>query len=59
MNDTNGSSERISNPAPAIDEVAFQASLSALSMAVEAAAAQRAAETGADTARPGEHQTRF
>jgi methyl-accepting chemotaxis protein len=50
MNETNGLSDQISKTVPAIDEIAFQASLLALSAAVEAAAARRSTGTPADIA---------
>lgn len=59
MNETNGSSEKISKTIPATDEIAFRASLLALSAAVEAAAARRATETTADIARVGDRKNRF
>jgi methyl-accepting chemotaxis protein len=59
MNGTNGSSERIPKTIPATDEIAFQASLLALSEAVEAAAARRSAETAADIARVRKRENRF
>ena len=59
MNETNGSSDQISKTVQAADEIAFQASLLALSAAVEAAAARRATETTADIARVGDRKNRF
>ena len=51
MNQKNDSGEKISKIIPAADQIAFQASLFALSAAVEAAAAEHSAETTADVAR--------
>src|ERR1035438_8481305 len=48
MNETNGSSDQISKTVQTTDEMAFQASLLALSAAVEAAAARRSTETATD-----------
>ena len=59
MNETNGSSDQISKTVQAGDEIAFQASLLALSAAVEAVAARRATETTADIARVNERENRF
>jgi hypothetical protein len=59
MNETNGSSEKLSITIPATDEIAFRASLLALSAAVEAVAARRATETTADIARVNERENRF
>jgi methyl-accepting chemotaxis protein len=59
MNETNGSGEKISKTIPATDEMAFKASLLALSAAVEAAAARRSAETTADIARVRKRENRF
>jgi methyl-accepting chemotaxis protein len=59
MNETNGSSEKLSKTIPATDEIAFRASLLALSAAVEAVAARRATETTADIAQVNERENRF
>ena len=59
MNETNGSSDQISKTIPATDEIAFQASLLALSAAVEAAAVRRSAETTADIARVRKRENSF
>jgi methyl-accepting chemotaxis protein len=59
MNETNGCSEKISKTIPATDEIAFQASLLALSAAVEAAAARRSTETPADIAHVKKRENRF
>ena len=59
MNETNGSSDQISKTTPATDEIAFQASLLALSAAVEAAAVRRSAETTADIARVRKRENSF
>ena len=59
MDETNGSSEKISKTIPATDEIAFQASLLALSAAVEAAAARRSTETAADLARVRKRENNF
>jgi len=58
MNETNGSSQKILKTAQATDEIAFTASLLALSAAVEAAAARRSAETTADIARVRKREKR-
>ena len=59
MNETNGLSDQISKTVPAIDEIAFQASLLALSAAVEAAAARHSTETPADIARLRKRENSF
>ena len=59
MNETNGSSDQISKTVQAADEIAFQASLLALSAAVEAAAVRRSAETTADIARVRKRENSF
>ena len=59
MNEGNGSIDKTSKTVPATDEIAFQASLLALSAAVEAAAARRSAETTADIARVRKRENRF
>jgi methyl-accepting chemotaxis protein len=59
MNETNGSSDQISKTIPATDEIAFQASLLALSAAVEAAAVRRSTETAADIARVRKRENSF
>ena len=59
MNETNGSSEKISKTIPAADEMAFRASLLALSAAVEAAAAQRSTETTTEIARVRKRENTF
>jgi hypothetical protein len=59
MNETNGSSEKISKTIPSTDEIAFQASLLALSAAVEAASPRRSAESTADVARVRKRENRF
>jgi len=59
MNETDSFSEKISKTTPVIDEAAFQASLLALSAAVEAAAARRSAETTADIARVRKFEKSF
>ncbi|MGA2196258.1 MAG: hypothetical protein ABSH40_13410 [Bryobacteraceae bacterium] len=59
MNETNGSSDQISKTEPATDEAAFQASLLALSVAVEAATPRRPAETIADVALGRKRENRF
>jgi methyl-accepting chemotaxis protein len=59
MNETNGSSDQISKTVQAGDEIAFQASLLALSAAVEAAAARRSTETTADIARVRKRENSF
>ena len=59
MNETNGSSDQISKTIPATDEIAFQASLLALSAAVEAAAVRRSTETTADIARVRKRENSF
>jgi hypothetical protein len=58
MNDTNGSREKTPKTIPATDEIVFQASLLALSAAVEAAAARRSAESTADVARVRKRENR-
>lgn len=51
MNETNGSIDQSAKTGQAPDEIAFQASLLALSAAVEAAAARRAIEATAEAPR--------